>query len=161
MTSFTFNLLARIGGVVFLSMINYSLCYFVTTSAINATSIADRIYDLQWYQLSSTEQFFVQMVIRRAQKPFELKGLGVFVCSLQIFLKVIQIMNHKNFHFLHYSMGLFVVLDGPEWYVVFHDIPSVGITQFYDSTAEFLAEKWKYFTWSWALRQWRNLDSSF
>lgn len=145
MTSFTFNLLARIGGVVFLSMINYSLCYFVTTSAINAISISDRVYDLRWYQLSRTEQYFVQMIIQRAQKPFELKGLGVFVCSLQTFLKVNQIMDLiwvEFYHFLNYSMVLLVFLDGSKWYVIFHDFPSAGVTLVDDSTTKFTAEQW-------------------
>lgn len=58
---------------------------------INVMTIGDHIYELHWYQLSRNEQFVVQMIIARSQKPFELKGLGVFECSLETFLKVIEI----------------------------------------------------------------------
>lgn len=51
-------------------------------------SIGDRMFDLHWYQLRRSEQFIVQIMIQRAQRPFELKGLGVFVCSLETYLKV-------------------------------------------------------------------------
>lgn len=55
---------------------------------INTTSIGDKIYDLFWYQLPRDDQYFVETIIRRAQKPIELKGMGVFVCSLTTYLKV-------------------------------------------------------------------------
>lgn len=65
------------------------LSYFLTTSTINAMAIGYRIYDLHWYQLPRGEQFIVQMLLHRSQFPFEFKGLGIFVCSLETFLKVI------------------------------------------------------------------------
>lgn len=55
---------------------------------MNAMLVGDRIYELNWYEISRKEQFIVQMMIQRAQRPFELKGLGVFVCSLETYLKV-------------------------------------------------------------------------
>lgn len=45
-------------------------------------------YNLLWYHLAHPEQFIVQTIIRRSQDPFELKGLGVFVCSLETYLTV-------------------------------------------------------------------------
>lgn len=84
----SFNLLTLVGGLAFQTIINYMLCYYATTLTINVVSIGDRIYDLQWYNLARNEQFIVHMLIRRSQKPFELKGLGVFVCALQTFLLV-------------------------------------------------------------------------
>lgn len=53
--------------------------------------VGDRIYELHWYQMSREEQFLVLMVIQRSQMPFELKGLGLFVCSLENYLKVDEI----------------------------------------------------------------------
>lgn len=67
------------------------LCYFTTSATINAMLVGDRIYELNWYEKSRNEQFMVQVMIQRAQKPFDLKGLGVFVCSLETYLKVKQI----------------------------------------------------------------------
>lgn len=51
-------------------------------------SVGDITYGLSWYQLPHDEQFIVQTIIQRSQKPFELKGLGVFVCSLDTYVKV-------------------------------------------------------------------------
>lgn len=51
-------------------------------------SIGDIVYGLSWYQLSRNDQYIVKTIIRRAQKPIALKGLGVFVCSLNTFLNV-------------------------------------------------------------------------
>lgn len=62
----------------------------MTTSTINAMLIGDRIYDLHWYQLSRNEQFIAQMPICRSQKPFQLRGLGVFPCSLETYMRVIE-----------------------------------------------------------------------
>lgn len=58
---------------------------------INVTTIGDHMYELHWYQLPRSEQFAVQMIIKRSHKTFELKGLGVFECSLETFLKVNEI----------------------------------------------------------------------
>lgn len=77
-----------LNGIVFLSLMNYILCYFMATLTLNGVSIGDRVYHLDWYQLSRNEQFIIQTMIRRAQEPFELNGLRLFVCSLETFLKV-------------------------------------------------------------------------
>lgn len=51
-------------------------------------SIGDLTYCLSWYQLTSKEKLVIQMIIGRSQKPFQLKGLGVFACSLETYLTV-------------------------------------------------------------------------
>lgn len=85
------DLITSVGGLIFLSTWNFMLCYFTTSATINAMLVGDRIYELNWYEKSRNEQFMVQVMIQRAQKPFDLKGLGVFVCSLETYLKVKQI----------------------------------------------------------------------
>lgn len=67
------------------------LCYFVTTSMLKTMTIGDRVYELYWYQLSRSEQYIVRMIINRTQKPFHIRILGVFKCSLGTFLKVSDI----------------------------------------------------------------------
>lgn len=64
------------------------MCYFVSNIIYDTGSIADIAYNSTWYQMTRTERVCVEMIIRRAQRPFELKGLGVFVCSLETYLKV-------------------------------------------------------------------------
>lgn len=60
----------------------------MTGLTTNAANIGDIAYDALWYERPSKEQFVIQMIMQRAQKTFELKGMGVFVCSLQTFLMV-------------------------------------------------------------------------
>lgn len=87
-------MITYVGALSYVSILNYMLCYFVTTGTLHAVSIADRIYDLHWYQLPQNNQIYVKFMIKRAQRPFELKGLGVFVCSLETFLGVNEIQSN-------------------------------------------------------------------
>lgn len=83
-------MITYVAALSYVSNLNYMLCYFVTTATLHAVSIAGRIYELHWYQMPRTSQIYVHLMIKRAQKPLELKGLGVFVCSLETFLTVIK-----------------------------------------------------------------------
>lgn len=99
-TSFSFNLITFLSGLFAVLTWNYLLSYFLTTLTLNAMSIGYCVYGLHWYQMSCNEQIMVQMIIRRSQKPFELKGLGLFACSLETYLKVIErkkIYHRKRF----------------------------------------------------------------
>lgn len=78
-----------INELIYILSINFILSYFITTLTTNGHLIGDIAYDSLWYQLPNNEQFIVQMIIRRAQKPFTLNALGVFSCSLETFLTVI------------------------------------------------------------------------
>lgn len=78
-----------INELIYILSINFILSYFITTLTTNGHLIGDIAYDSLWYQLPHDEQFIVQMIIRRAQTPFTLIGLGVFTCSLETFLRVI------------------------------------------------------------------------
>lgn len=87
-TTISFIVVTYMGGLTFLSILNFLLCFFVTTATINAMQIGDEIFDLNWYKLPCNEQLFILLVLQRAQKPLELRGLGFFTCSLATFLKV-------------------------------------------------------------------------
>lgn len=120
----SFNLLTLIGGLAFQSILNYMLCYYVTTITINVMSIGDKIYDLRWYQLSHSEQYIVRMLIRRSQKPFELKGLGVFVCSLETFvLVIIRICHAFLFGSVINVFCFFFTADVAKCCILLYDIP--------------------------------------
>lgn len=73
---------------MFFLVIDFLLCYFISSSTLDVMSIGDIIYDLLWYQLPRNEQFIIQVIIQRSQIPFRLKGLGIIVCSLEYYLKV-------------------------------------------------------------------------
>lgn len=88
-TTFSFDLVTYVLAIGFFMIADYMLCYFVSKSTVDVTLAADFIYDLTWYQLPRKQQFIVQMITMRAQIPYNLKGLGVFICSLEAYLKVI------------------------------------------------------------------------
>lgn len=66
----------------------YILCYFITSITIAAGSIDGIIYNAPWYQLPRNEQLIVGMIMRRSRLACEIKGMGVFVCSLETYLRV-------------------------------------------------------------------------
>lgn len=75
---------------------NYVLCYFITIIMINAVRISDTAYESTWYQMQPVDQVIIEMIIRRGQRPYEIKGLGVFVCSLETYLRVSQAFDRKK-----------------------------------------------------------------
>lgn len=74
--------------ICFFAINIYVLCYYISLIMIIAVSIGDTAYESQWYRLTRDDQVIVEMIIRRAQRPYEIKGLGVFVCSLEAYVKV-------------------------------------------------------------------------
>lgn len=64
------------------------MCYFVSKIIEDTESIGDMTYSSPWYEMSRAEKVAVEMIILRSQQPYEVKGLGVFVCSLQTYLAV-------------------------------------------------------------------------
>lgn len=91
--------------LIFLLFQGYVLCYFIGSITVNAMSITDLIYGLAWYELPRNERYAVEIIIRRAQKPVALTGLGLFACSLETYAKVIWTIfeGKKYFLFLLYS----------------------------------------------------------
>lgn len=75
---------------VFFSVQNFLLCFFITTITIVVVSIGDVAYDSHWYQMNKNDAYIIQMIIARSQKAFGLRALGVFVCSLETYAKVIN-----------------------------------------------------------------------
>lgn len=72
----------------YVALETYVVCYFISSLNIEMATIGDIAYNSPWYRMSRNETIVVQMIIRRSQQSCELKGLDVFVCSLETFLKV-------------------------------------------------------------------------
>lgn len=87
-TELSLDFIFDINELVYILGINFILSYFVTALTTSAHHVGNIVYDSLWYEMPKQEQFMVQMVMRHAQRPFELRGMGVFVCSLQTFLTV-------------------------------------------------------------------------
>lgn len=90
MTDFSVVLTFCIGELIYYTIENYVLCYFVSNIINDTESIGDIAYNSPWNQMPRTVRVCGEMIIRRSHRPFELKGMGVFVCSLETFLKVRQ-----------------------------------------------------------------------
>lgn len=85
---FTLSVVINFAEICYYAIDNYLLCYYITMITVNAVAIGDTAYESQWYRMGRGEQVIVEMIIRRAQRPQEIKGMGVLVCSLETYLKV-------------------------------------------------------------------------
>lgn len=72
-------------------------------------STGDVAYNLPWYQMHPYDRICVKMIIRRSQRPRELNGLGVFVCSLEVYLRVeaVEVNCSDEYHFLFQFLYFF------------------------------------------------------
>lgn len=82
------------------------LCYFVLSLSIRTVSIGDIAYNSPWYRMNRNERIIVRMIIRRSQRPCQLKGLGIFVCSLETYLRVI--IRHDHLYYI--DCGIFILM---------------------------------------------------
>lgn len=70
------------------SLKNYVSCRYGGDITICLSNIACIAYDSNWYRLSSNEQRFVGLIMKRAQIELTLTGFGVVTCSMGTFLAV-------------------------------------------------------------------------
>lgn len=82
----------NVAKLIWYAIYNFTLCYYVTAITVDVDSVGDFAYNSPWYQMPRTERRIVQMVICRSQQPCEIKGLGVFVCSMETYLTVIFVI---------------------------------------------------------------------
>lgn len=87
-SSISIDVTYDLAALIAFSTINYTACFFTSSTTSNMMSMCELVYDLNWFQLSRHEQFIVQTIIQRSQRQFELKGLGILICSLETYLKV-------------------------------------------------------------------------
>lgn len=85
---FNLHILLNLNSLFTQILFNYITCYNANNVTSKALSVAEITYNIHWYKLPVKKQRFVQMMIRRAQKPFYLKGYDIVECSLSTFLKV-------------------------------------------------------------------------
>lgn len=86
---FSLSLVFATNELIYFILENYMLCYFVSNIIVGTGSIGDMVYNSQWYSMAHNEKFIVETIIRRSQRPYELKGLGVFVWSLETYSRVL------------------------------------------------------------------------
>lgn len=88
--------------------------------------IGDIAYNAQWYYMKKSEQFMIQMMIIRAQKPFEMKGMGIFDCSLAAFSGVIRkkipFKDKKRLFQVFFSM---ILTDASKRYIILYGFSSI------------------------------------
>lgn len=66
----------------------YLFCKLSENMADRLHLIENAFYGYSWYRLSVSEQKLFLLPIQRAQQKFQMNGLGIVDCSLQIFSKV-------------------------------------------------------------------------
>lgn len=104
-TELGLNFVFSLDEFIFFSAANFVLCCFITMITIVVVSIGDVAYGSHWYSMQHDDQFLAQMIVTRSQKPFALKGLSVFVCSLETYAKVNGI-DHFVWLMFHSEIGL-------------------------------------------------------
>lgn len=77
--------------LIYIIIENFILCNYMYTITSDIRSTGDIAYSSPWYQMSRMERICVEMIIRRSQQLRELRGLGLFVCSLEVYFKVCTI----------------------------------------------------------------------
>lgn len=82
-----FNSTAEHSIVSIFCMLSLALIYFYYADrlTVDLLEIGDVFYNLLWYKLPAQEQKLLIFPIRRAQQEFRLKGIEIFICSLQYF----------------------------------------------------------------------------
>lgn len=98
------------------NMLVYScLSEFISSDLIE---IGDFFYNLAWYQLPVEKQKLFGLPIQRAQRIFQLNGMGLCNCSLEVFSKVFFYAAHvclDNFYFSNRNNELciysFLIID--------------------------------------------------
>lgn len=113
-------------------LIHMSMLSLLSHHSENLTTksydIANITYlDLQWYNLTVSQQKLLVLPIIRAQKTFRLEGFGILDCSLEMFLKVIsmnffriykcsfqsrkqKLINSYSFQIIRSSISYFMVM---------------------------------------------------
>lgn len=73
-----------------ISLVGISSLYFYFSERIttNMSEIDNIFYHSAWYRLTPKQQSHLVLPIQRAQREFRLRGLGIFDCSLPVFLSV-------------------------------------------------------------------------
>lgn len=66
----------------------FTFFYFSDWITIKLMEIGDIFYNLSWYQLPVKQQKLLILPIQRAHRSIRLKCLGLFDCSLAVFLSV-------------------------------------------------------------------------
>lgn len=79
-----FNVMCIIEGLSY----TFILCYFAEVSSSSMTEIANVVYHSNWYVQCPKMQRLLVLIVARAQKSNEFKGLGLIHCSLESFMKV-------------------------------------------------------------------------
>lgn len=63
-------------------------CYFGNLVTDEAASVGFAVYDTDWYSYPVKLQLFIQLAIRRTDRPLTFSGHHVVVCSLENYGKV-------------------------------------------------------------------------
>lgn len=86
-----FSFLCLIEGLLY----TFILCYYATESTTSLSSIADIVYDSNWYMQPKTIQRMLITVMARAQRPEIYMGFKFVQCTSAAFMRVLKL---NSFH---------------------------------------------------------------
>lgn len=85
---FNFSILLNLNSLITQVIFNYISCSYANNVTVRSLSAAEIAYSMPWYGFPVSRQLFIKHMIRRAQKPFYLKGYDIVECSLTTFFNV-------------------------------------------------------------------------
>lgn len=101
----SFQILIAFCDMLTLVGLSFIYFYFSERFTSNLLEIGEIFYHSSWYRLPKKQQNQVLLPIQRAQREFRLKGLGLFNCSLPVFLSVghiVKFIEIGYFLIIHY-----------------------------------------------------------
>lgn len=88
LTGISFDFVAGFDCMLTVALFFFITCYLCTGITNCSAKVSDKVYNVAWYQLPVNQQKHILLMIARAQKPFYLYGSGMFIVSLEAYLKV-------------------------------------------------------------------------
>lgn len=92
------NVKIVVAFVNLITLIGMTFAHFYLAEKITSdlVSIGDVFYNSAWHRLPVKQQRLLVLPIQRAQRELRLKGLGLFNCSMPVFLSVQLISLHRS-----------------------------------------------------------------
>lgn len=87
--SLSYEIIVALADLFF--VLNLTLAHFYLSEWITSDllEIGNIFYNGAWYRLPTMQQKLLVLPIQRAGRPLHLEGLGLFDCSLAVFVSVI------------------------------------------------------------------------
>lgn len=96
-----FELFASVHNLLAIVALNFICCYLSEQITEALGNIGDSFYESAWHDLPPHQQKLTALTMLRSQREFRLTGLGLISCSLDTFVRVINVSSSSDVFFLN------------------------------------------------------------